>query len=248
MDAKVSDTESNLLNHPRGIPHSYMNGVSDLIIKKESDRNIPENLFTRTVENVMLDMEKEENSKQGSTDSHSQHLDLPNHASQLLKAAASAVSNSFRGDTQSQLQQNGQGDATELTKSHENDERFTDDTPLSTNYSGKQQDLSSANQVTTVSFTSKPTMSTGFTSSSASLPAPGSLGESTTLTESGISAKREPMASQVVVPFLWRRCMEEGRISYYRFVVISYMSIYRLYQYHICGILNAKRYSEQLGL
>lgn len=225
MEPKASDTETTSLSQPQNMPYGYMNGVSDFILpsRKESGRNVPENLLARTVENVMLDMEKEENIKQSSNDPHVQDLDLPNHASQLLKAAASAVSNSFRSDAQ--LQQNGQGSTSApaygSTSSHEN-MRFANDRSPNSDYSSGPPDNCStsqtSNQMTAVSIASKLTMSTGFTSSSASLPvhALGSLNQSTALTDSSISPKREPTTVQVVVPFLWRRCLEEGSISYYR--------------------------------
>lgn len=200
------------------------NGVTGLLLShpENTSRKLPENFLTRTVENAMRGLEQEERPrKAGRTD---RQLTVPNHASQLLKAAASQVNNEVKPVTmETQEGTNSEISKTVFSQPHIPAPSYI--TNAMTKPSNQLHHLPVAQNgscCTTVSFTSKPTMSTGFASYNP--VGPFSTNTHRLAVPSAVSAPSlncSPKTTlesekQILVPFLWKRTCENGKVMYYR--------------------------------
>lgn len=200
------------------------NGVTGLLLTHPDNVNkqLDENFLTRTVENAMRCLDQDEAYKKADikTDIAARQV-VPNHASQLLRAAASQVSNDLRPASLEVREEV----STRICKNV-----FSRPLPTSASYITNSVTQSSTQLhhiptaqngscCTTVSFTSKPTMSTGFASYNSF---PTNTQQLTVPSAEPISSVNVDRASiinpdkQILVPFLWKRMCEDGKVKYYR--------------------------------
>lgn len=231
-DKVVSSNDENLYTN---ITSSYKNGLNrfELLMSMAGDynKNLPASnplpsIRSLTQDSLDMDFTRSLNTNR-------------NHASQLLMAAASVVSNGFGANgLHSFLPDKTSGSLETYSGSHMQTLPSMDEVAHQT----AARNIHHVERSTTVvSFSSKPTMSTGFpstpmmqtkSSDSRMLHASSSLFEPSNTLHSEPMAKASPVVKSeprltkltpTVVPFLWKRIYKDGVIQYHRFAVCFFL-------------------------